>query len=109
VKHLAQSLCSVLIEGSVDGVRAIRASLERLGKAFLVELVDGVAHRLRVTAKVAGDLVQAFCPSALASKIWQRRRVKASGERNPASRDLRSASLKGRTYMGRFIELEDNH
>ena len=57
VKHLAQSLCSLLIEGSVDGVRAIRASLQRLGKAFLVELVDGVAHRLRVTAKVAGDLV----------------------------------------------------
>jgi hypothetical protein len=29
--------------------------------------------------------------------------VKASDERNPASRVLRSASFKGHTNMGRFI------
>src|SRR5215211_4220285 len=45
----------------------------------------------------------AFSPLCLARSIWQRRKVKASGERNPASRVSRSASLKGRTKMGRFI------
>src|SRR5215211_2659050 len=45
----------------------------------------------------------AFSPLWLARSIWQRRKVKASGERNPASRVSRSASLKGRTKMGRFI------
>jgi hypothetical protein len=29
--------------------------------------------------------------------------VKASGERNPASKDSRSASLRGRTKIGRFM------
>jgi len=36
-------------------------------------------------------------------RIWQRRKVKASDERKPASRVSRSASLKGRTKVGRFI------
>src|SRR5215208_1190282 len=36
-------------------------------------------------------------------RIWQRRKVKASDERKPASRVSRSASLKGRTKIGRFI------
>jgi hypothetical protein len=102
MEHLAQSLGPFGIEGPMNGERAVRASSERLGKALLVELVDGIARGLRVTAEVAGDLVGVL-PSALLSRIWQRRKVKASGERKPASRVLRSASVKGRTKIGRFI------
>lgn len=46
---------------------------------------------------------RAFFPSALAERIWQRRRTKASGERGPALIVSRSASLKRRTKIGRFI------
>src|SRR5260370_3424882 len=38
-----------------------------------------------------------------ASKLWLRRRGKASDERNPASLPARSAGLKARTYMGAFM------
>jgi hypothetical protein len=42
VEHLAQSRGGPFrIEGPMNGVRAVRASSERLGKALLVELVDG--------------------------------------------------------------------
>jgi hypothetical protein len=81
----------------MNGVRAIRASLQRLGKTLLIELVDGVAHRLGVAAKVAGDLVSVLSISAGEQDLATTRKVKASGERSPASRVLRSASLKGRT------------
>ena len=60
VEHLAQSLHRFLIEGPTNGVRTVRASSERLGKALLVELVDGIARGLRVTAKVAGNLAGVF-------------------------------------------------
>jgi hypothetical protein len=36
-------------------------------------------------------------PRALARRIWLRRKVKASDERNPAFRASRSASVTGRT------------
>jgi hypothetical protein len=36
------------------------------------------------------------CPSALAKRIWQRRRVKASAERKPRRRAARSGSVSGR-------------
>src|SRR5919106_1664703 len=39
-------------------------------------------------------------PRALASRIWQRRRTKASDERQPASRCWRSASVTRRTKIG---------
>lgn len=90
MEHLAQSLGFLLLEGAMDGMRAIRASSERLGKTFLVEDVDGVAHRLRVTAKVAGDLVGVLSIGAGEQDLAERRRVKASGERKPASRASRS-------------------
>jgi hypothetical protein len=81
VKHLAQSLGPFSIEGPVNGVRAIRASLERLGKALLVEDVDGVGHRPGVTTKVGGDLVSVMSISAFEQDLAERRKVKASGER----------------------------
>src|SRR5262249_31568659 len=44
-------------------------------------------------------------PAALASRVWQRRRVKASGERRPAWRCSRSGSVRGRTKVvtGRML------
>ena len=57
MKHLAQSLGTLLVDGSMNGVGAVRTPSQRLGKALLVEDVDSVAHRLRVRAEVAGDLV----------------------------------------------------
>src|SRR5215207_5574000 len=57
VKHLAQSLGPLLIEGPMNGVRAVRTPSQRLLETLLVEDVDGVAHGLRVTAEVASDLV----------------------------------------------------
>jgi hypothetical protein len=87
----------------MNSARAVRASLERLGKALLVELVDGVARRLRITAEVTGDLVSVLTPIAGEQDLATAQGEGLEGERNPASKDLRSASLKGRTYMGRFM------
>ncbi len=42
-------------------------------------------------------------PSALAKRICERRRVKASGERRPARIACRSRSPRGRTKVGGFI------
>jgi hypothetical protein len=70
---------------------------------LLVEGVDGVARRLGVAAQGAGDLVSVLASVAGEQDLAERRKVKASGERNPASRVSRSASLKGRTKMGCFI------
>jgi hypothetical protein len=103
MKHPPQSLGLLRIEGPMNGVRAARSLPECLSETLLVELVDGVARRLRVAAQAAGYLVGVLAP-ALARSIWQRRRVKASGERKPAFRVSRSASVKGRTYIGRFME-----
>src|ERR671912_2328301 len=108
MKHLAQSLCSLIIEGSVDGVRAIRASLQRLGKTFLVEDVDGVAHRLRVTAKVAGDLVGVLSISAGEKYLAT---AQGEGIRRAQSR-LQGVALgvTQRTHEDRsFHSVEDNH
>jgi hypothetical protein len=65
MEHLAQSLRSLLIESPIERcVWAIRASLQHLGKSLLVELMNSVAHRLWVTAEVAGDLVSVLSISA---------------------------------------------
>src|SRR5215204_5140193 len=57
VKHLAQSLGPLLVEGPIDGVRAVRTSSQRLLEALLVDLVDGIACGLRIAAKIVGDLI----------------------------------------------------
>src|ERR687895_340751 len=51
----------------------------------------------------------ASSPLALARRIWKRRRMKASDERNPASNCWRSASVMGRTKMGLFITHRITH
>jgi hypothetical protein len=102
VKHLAQSLGPFRIEGSMNGVRAIRASLERLRKALLVEDVDGVAHRLGVTTKVAGDLVSVLSISAFEQDLAT---TQSEGIRRaqPRLQGIVLAPLKGRTKIGRFM------
>src|SRR5215203_3462245 len=48
---------------------------------------------------------EARSPLALASRIWQRRRTKASEERRPSSRAIRSSSSSGRTKMDSLMVL----
>jgi hypothetical protein len=48
----------------------------------------------------AAAIWDGFCPDALASRIWDRRRVKASGERRPDRRAFRSAAVNSRTNNG---------
>jgi hypothetical protein len=104
VQKLAQGLGLFgTLEGPVNVVRTFGALPKRLREPLLVEGVDGVAHRLGIAAHGAGDLVGILAPGACEKYLAERRKVKASGERNPASRVSRSASLKGRTKMGRFI------
>src|ERR687898_787225 len=47
----------LLLEGPIDGVRAVRTSSQRLLEALLVDLVDGIACGLRIAAKIVGDLI----------------------------------------------------
>ena len=103
MEHLPQGLSLFGIEGPMNGVRMLRSRREGLRQPFVVEGVDGVACGLRIAAQLVSYLVGIFAPVAGASRIWQRRKVKASGERNPASKDSRSASLRGRTKIGRFM------
>src|SRR5215208_6101069 len=87
----------------MNGVRAAGFLPERHFEAPFVELVDGVSHGLGVATQRAGDLVGVLAPFASKQDLAERRRVKASGERKPASRVSRSASERGRTKIGRFI------
>jgi hypothetical protein len=87
----------------MNGVRMLGARLKRLRQPFLVEGVDGVACGLRIAAQLLSNLVGVFAPVAGEKYLAERRKVKASGERKPASRDSRSASLSGRTKIGRFM------
>jgi hypothetical protein len=103
VKQLPQSLGLLGIESPVNDMRTLGASPQRPGESLLVEGVNGVAGGLGIAAQRVGDLVSILAPIAGDEDLAERRKVKASDERNPASRVLRSASFKGRTNMGRFI------
>src|SRR5829696_5245328 len=48
-------------------------------------------------------------PFELAKRIWQRRRTKASEERNPASKALRSSFESVRTKIGGFMSITVTH
>jgi hypothetical protein len=104
VEHLLQGLSLFSSEGPMNGVRKLRSRLEGLRQPFVVEGVDGVACGLRIAAQLVSYLVGIFAPFAGEKYLAERRKVKASGERNPASKDSRSASLSGRTKIGRFME-----
>src|SRR5215213_7207850 len=64
VKQLPQSLGLLGIEGPVNRVRTLGGSPQRTGKPLPVEGVNGVAHRLGVTAQRAGDVVGILAPVA---------------------------------------------
>src|SRR3712207_6470551 len=64
VQQLPQGLGLLGIEGSMNRMRTLRASLKGLRKSPLVEGVDGIAHGLRVAAKTLGDLVGVLAPGA---------------------------------------------
>ena len=92
------------LEGPMNSMRTFGALLKCLRKSLLVESVYGVAGSLRIASQLVSDLVGVFASGAGEKYLAERRKVKASDERKPASRVSRSASLKGRTKMGRFIE-----
>ncbi len=104
VQHRAQPR---RVQRAVDGVGAT-GSLRQRTRAVDIEGMDAVAHRLLVAAEIAGD-VRDSSPSALARTIWQRRRVKASDERRPASTAQRSASVSGRPQIGAFMQTRVRH
>jgi len=81
----------------------LRSRLEGIRQPFVVQSGDGVACGLRIAAQLVSDLVGVFASVAGEQDLAERRKVKASGERNPASKDSRSASLSGRTKIGRFM------
>ena len=64
MKHPPQSLGPLRIEGPMNGVWAARSLPECLFETLLVELVDGIARRLRVAAQAAGYLVGVLAPVA---------------------------------------------
>jgi hypothetical protein len=108
VEHLAQSLHTLLIEGPMNGVRTVRASSERLFETLLVELVDGVARSLRITAEVAGDLV-----GVLAIGTCEQNLATAQGEgiwRAQSRLQGFALGVTQRTHVyGSLHGVEDNH
>src|SRR5215211_717651 len=103
VKQLAQSLSLLRIESPVNSMRMLRTWLKRFREPLLVESVDGVARRLRIAAQLVSDLVGVFAPLAGEQDLATAQGEGLEGERNLASRDSRSASVKGRTKIGRFM------
>jgi hypothetical protein len=61
VQHLPHSLGAVLVEGGL-GSSGTRGAGHQSIQATLVEVVDGVAHRLLPTAKVPGYLRDLISP-----------------------------------------------
>src|SRR3712207_4181649 len=108
VEHLFESLGTLLVEG-VAGSFGARGSGNESIQAPLVEVVDGVAHRLLPAAQVLSYLRYICSPLELAETIWERRKVKASLERSPASSRLRSSFESGRTKIGGFMATTVTH
>src|SRR5215207_5198733 len=74
VEHLPQSLGTLLVEG-VPGPSGARGSGHESIHAPLVEVMDGVAHRLRPAAEALGD-----SRSMLAPRARQKHLASAQGE-----------------------------
>src|SRR3712207_4635938 len=64
VQQLPQGLGPLGIEGSMNRMRTLRASLKGLRKSPLVEGVDGVARGLGAAPEACGDLVGILAPGA---------------------------------------------
>jgi hypothetical protein len=103
VQQLPQGLSLLGIEGPTDGVRMLRAWLKRFRESLLVEGVYGVARGLRIAAQLVSDLVGVLAPVAGEQDLATAQSEGIRRGSKPASRDSRSASVKGRTKMGRFM------
>src|SRR5215217_2106932 len=104
VEHLPQEFGALLVEG-VPGPSGARGSGNESIHAPLVEIMDGVAHRLRPAAEARGDSRGILAPRARQRSAWHRRMVKVSFERSQAWRASRSSSENERTKMGVFMDL----
>ena len=98
----SQGLGALFIEGGAGALWARGARLKST-QAPLVEVVDGVLLTVwephpQLRAILGGD-----SPRELARRIWLRRRTKASLERSPASKALRSCWDNARTKIGGFM------
>jgi hypothetical protein len=105
VQHLPKSFGSIFIEGLMRrGVWAARALSKSRFKASLVELMDDVAHSLGVAAKLGSDLIGTLlCIGAGKQDLTTAQGEGLEGERRPAFKVSRSASLRGRAKIGSLI------
>jgi hypothetical protein len=71
--------------------------------------MDGVAHGLLPAAQVLSNLGDLIPPLEEATSIWERRKVKVSLERNPASSPLRSSVESSPTKIGGFMPTTVTH
>src|SRR5215211_2539202 len=108
MKYLAQSLSSLLIEGSMHGVRAVGTPSEHLFEALLVEPMDGVACCLRIATQRAGDLVSVLAPIASEQDLAA---AQSEGiRRAQASLQGLTLGVAQGTHIDRsFHSVEDNH
>ena len=98
----------MVVEGVASSLGTSRTGREGI-QAPLVELMDSVAHRLLPAAQVQSYLRDIYSPLELAKSIWERRKTKASLERSPASRRLRSSFESVRTKIGGFMATTVTH
>ena len=89
-------------------MRAVRTPSERLLEALLVELMDGIACRLRIAAEVADDLIGVVAIGAGEQDLST---AKGEGIRRRQSRLERLAlGVAQGTHVDRsFHRVEDNH
>jgi hypothetical protein len=102
VEHLRELLGALFVESVAGPLRARGLGLEG-EKAPPVEVVDGLAHRLRGASEVLKAIFGARSPLEKARSICDRRMVKVSLERRPFWRLSRSSSDNGRTKIGVFM------
>jgi hypothetical protein len=108
VKHLPQSLSLLRIESLMDSVRMLRAWPKCLREPLLVEGMDGVASRLRITAQLVSDPIGVF-----ASVAGEKDLATAQGEgirRTQAYLQGLALGVAQGTHEDRsFHAMEDNH
>jgi len=107
VLHLPQGLGPSLIESVASSPGTRRFGHQSI-HASGVEVVDGVTHRLLAASEVRRYLGTSS-PLEEARSICERRRVKVSLERYPASRISRSLSENERTKIGAFMATTVTH
>lgn len=86
MERLPELLGPLGVEGGVSGMRLGRTLAEGLIEASLVELVDGVARRLVIATRLAGDPVSVLaigagekCPRAARGEGVRRTQARLQG------------------------------